>query len=905
MRTKPLNTHCLRVANTNKFRHTHLILLSAFFLFGSVSLSEGIYFSMESASQYFYENFDLNAGNLTDSANWTAVSAAGDGPVQVIDTTGDLGQSLSFLRLYPSGKRAELTGANQEDVGRTFSATTSGTLYYSFLMKVTEAPSANTFITYMRSGSVYGARLYTQPESASSYRLGISNSNTTSPSLVSESLDVGRTYFVVVEYAFITDGTDTLSLYLNPVPGQSQPDTPDALYSGTEISSFDTIALRQTTGCGTFELDELRVGTSWEAVAPFVAAPTSFSAGEAIPVGGTEPYGTIGITSWTASGTADVFGNGPYDLFVGLRNLYPFDHFDTNNVPVYGERIDISSAISNGQVFQDSTGNIYALASSDTTVYLRKFDKATLTFNYEATYTDMPRSVSDINGFISSDGKLHLFYTIGDGTEYYPVPGSHDIDYRPFDGSGFWTGGINYSLLYYARFSDTTLTTLETDDRVGTGTENYEFMFGCGGLAIANYGSGTLEHRLIGANKQGNVRSFHNASSSGMSINGMSYAVDNTDARVMLRHPIINAKPIVIANPASGLSDLIISDTGRIWHYPLEGLKDANSPIYGKRSPVLCRAGEIACGALPVISPGDVDNDGLTDFIIGNDAGELLFLRNIGTSGAAEFPEPIEILAGDEPLRIRSGYSTIQGPGEANWGYTCPTLFDWNADGKLDIVLNSSFGNILVLLQIDGTANPPTFTKPLQLFCDSLDLRLCWRSQPGVTTWGGQTDPCIIANDENDEFRCFYRLDNQNVIRGDVLRLTTGEAIHAHDGRYGGQWGRSKIVPVDWDQDGKIDLLVGTGRAQAIPGEGGIPDNLPDEERQSSVLFLRNAGSNASPEFEYPVRICYDDAPIQLGVHSCSPALADFGEGSLALVVGEEDGTIIYYPRDNLSNLPD
>lgn len=312
-------------------------------------------------------------------------------------------------------------------------------------------------------------------------------------------------------------------------------------------------------------------------------------------------------------------------------------------------------------------------------------------------------------------------------------------------------------------------------------------MFGCGGLTIANYGSGTLEHRLVGANKQGVFRSFHNTSSSGMSIDGMSYAVDDTD-----RHT---------------------------------------------------------------------------------------------------------------RLRIHSGYQTIQGPGEANWGYTCPILFDWNSDGNLDIIFNSSFGNLQVLLQVDGAADPAVFTEPLPLYCDSLDLHLCWRAQPGVTTWGGQTDPCIIANDENNQFRRYYRLDNQNVIRGDVL--TTGEAIQAHDSRYGGQWGRSKIVPVDWDQDGKIDLLVGTGRAQSIPGEGGMPDNLTGDDRQSSVLFLRNAGSNAAPEFEYPVRVRYNDTPIRLGVHSCSPALVDFGEGSSALVVGEEDGNLIYYPRDNLSNPAD
>lgn len=32
----------------------------------------------------------------------------------------------------------------------------------------------------------------------------------------------------------------------------------------------------------------------------------------------------------------------------------------------------------------------------------------------------------------------------------------------------------------------------------------------------------------------------------------------------------------------------------------------------------------------------------------------------------------------------------LQGPGEANWGHTCPTVVDWNRDGLADIVMSDS-----------------------------------------------------------------------------------------------------------------------------------------------------------------------------------------------------------------------
>ncbi len=635
------------------------------------------------------------------------------------------------------------------------------------------------------------------------------------------------------------------------------------------------------------------------------AAPVYFVGGEALPAGGVANYGQIGAIEGTACGTADVFGNGPYDLFVGLRSLYPFDHFDTNNVPIYGVRMDISSPNSSGAVFED-TGTIYALVYSANTLYLRKFNKTTRAFVSFSSYTNMPFSGGlNATGFIGSDGKLHVFYTLSDGKEYYPPPGSHDVDYRPFSGSGFWRGGIGGHQLYYARFSDTSLKTLEVNQRGGPNSEDHDFLFGCSGLTLAHYGENGLSNVLFGSGKLGMFRSFNIESTGGSPGAGVSYAVDNTTAHVILRHPIINPRPVAMKNPISGFSDMIVSDTGRLWYYPLQGMWNTNSPVYGERFPILCASGKIICSALPVISPGDINGDGAIDFIVGNDAGELMFLKNTGSVGAPEFSNPVAILAGGKEFRERGGYQgSIQGPGEANWGYTCPTLFDWNLDGKLDIIMNTIRGDIKVFLQIDGRANPPTFTEPLEIFCDSLDLHLCWRTQPGVTTWGGTTVPCIIANDENDEFRRYYRWDDRNVTRGDVLRLTTGQAIRAHDTRFGGQWGRSKIVPVDWDHDGRVDLIVGTGRSAAIPGIGGIPDNLSGDDRQASVLFLRNSGSNEAPVFEYPVRMRYNGVAIGLGIHSCSPAAVDFGGGVLDLVVGEQDGTLIYYPHDKLGTSP-
>ena len=641
---------------------------------------------------------------------------------------------------------------------------------------------------------------------------------------------------------------------------------------------------------------------------------------EAIPAGGGGNYGVI---DGAASGTCDIYGNGPYDLFVGLRTLYPFERFDDEDTPVYGEKVSVKSPNSGGYVFQHTDGTIYALSYSNKQIQLLSLNRAMLEFEKIASHK-VDKMSGSLTGFIDKQGKLHVFHVSYDDTKItgagdrppFPssrssrnkddIPYHHQKEYNAYDGAGLAKNPSWYSRgprLFHAQFSNIKMTTLEKNEPVDVDSRNCYFKFGSRGLAMAIYDTETKIPQVVGANQTGLTRIFQNSSPDGVEIDEVRYPVDESPDHVILRHPVIHPNVKTITNPKNGLSDLLIGDTGRLWFYPLKGMLKDNTPIYGEPKLVLCKSADIVCGRLPVVSPGDVDNDGLVDFLLGNDAGELLFVKNIGSKEAPEFANPVPVLIDGKTFQIHAGYQgSIQGPPESAWGYTCPTLYDWNNDGMLDIVMNSILGDIVTFIQVDGDGDRPAFSEMKKIFCEGLDLHLSWRTQPGLTTWGGETAPCIIANDENNEFRCFYQIDIQNVVRGDVLRLKTGEAIRAHDKRFVGQWGRSKIVPVDWDQDGKIDLMVGTSRAQSIPGPGGMPDNLEGNERQACVLFMKNVGTNAKPEFAYPVRIKYKGEAIKLGTHSCSPAPVDLGRGVVDLVVARESGKLMYYNREDLSS---
>ncbi|MGE3999948.1 MAG: hypothetical protein AB7I48_07015, partial [Planctomycetaceae bacterium] len=63
----------------------------------------------------------------------------------------------------------------------------------------------------------------------------------------------------------------------------------------------------------------------------------------------------------------------------------------------------------------------------------------------------------------------------------------------------------------------------------------------------------------------------------------------------------------------------------------------------------------------------------------------------------------------------------------------------------------------------------------------------------------------------------------------------------------------------------------------------------------------RHVGTPADPVFDYVQQMEFNGERIKLGIHSCSPAPVDLGRGVIDLFVGEETGSIRYYPRESLS----
>ena len=622
-------------------------------------------------------------------------------------------------------------------------------------------------------------------------------------------------------------------------------------------------------------------------------------AGEPVPLG--VEVGPLGATHGfevRPMMTGDVFGNGPYDLFLSGGKLLPFRRFGPDGVPVYGQPVDYEGPRSGLAGIRRDGGELLAVGIGGKGPRFYRFNQRALTFESTgAEAAKLPTRPANPALLPLAGGKLGVVFSASGVPSRGPAGAHpHSADFRPFDGSGIWRGELGFAAL------GSMVTGGENDAEVRFPVfgEGRDIPIKCTGMTGVSYGK-PEQRGVLAAASQGMFYYYRNDAPDGLKLSPGVFAGGNDGNG--LSHPGIFPTPAAIPDPATGDSDLIVGDTSFLWFYNFTGRFTAHGgPVYDPPARVRIENPLLSPGSLPVITAGDVDKDGLVDLVAGNDLGDFFFIRNIGDKARARFAAPLPVEAGGKPLKVQAGYGGIQGPPESRWGYTCPTLFDWNGDGLPDILYNSILGDLTLLLQTPGSS-PPAFDAPVPLKCDTMELHLVWRTQPAVTDWGlpgGR--PCMIVNDEKNRFRCYWRIDDHNLERGELLKLTSGEAIQAHGKRFAGQFGRTKLQAVDWDQDGVIDLLAGTGRSASIPGPGGLPDDtLKGDARQASVLFLRNAGSNREPVFDYPRLMKFKDRDIALGAHSCSPLAIDPGRGVLDLIVGEEDGSVLYFPREDLS----
>lgn len=612
-------------------------------------------------------------------------------------------------------------------------------------------------------------------------------------------------------------------------------------------------------------------------------------------------------------GAANIFGGRRPDVFAGgtrgvvpSLNLYRYVRDNAAGQPVFAEPIRVKHPLgerdpADAQIVTAPDGQVYGFWFSDGKLIRYQFDKSAKQFidRKDIALTGL-KATRDVTVAEWTNDELVLVVSTGNGAKTKPEGDQSSNDYNLYDATGKFKGEWPYVGLFTMKVAADLSRITAPPAQLSRSKE--EIRSGGAATTVVKYPSPGIEGVVAGSSL-GNLYFF--PMQPGSAKAGDKRALFTT-AGVSIRHPTVGATPISYPNADGSKCDLIVGGEGSLYYYRFTGkLNEAGHPVYEDAAPVWQENAEIFAGTLPVPNVVDWDGDEKLDLIVGNSEGKILFYKNNGSNAAPDFANGIELKANGETIQVQPGYYGIQGPFETRWGYLSPNVADWNGDGLPDILISGATARHEVMLNV-GTKTAPKLAAAKSIFFDGLELHGVWRVRPGVAKVDGRM--AYVMQDDDNALRLFWRIDDQNVADGGQLKVTDGRIITSHitgKGTGAGQTGRSKIEIVDWDGDGKLDLLVGCAKRGSYPEpDTGLPWARRKTIASLQVVFFKNVGTNAQPKYEYPKQLQFRGTDTYHGAHENAPVACMLGEiknGRPNLLIGMESGRLFFYAHDDIT----
>ncbi len=518
--------------------------------------------------------------------------------------------------------------------------------------------------------------------------------------------------------------------------------------------------------------------------------------------------------------------------------LYRYLRVDADNQPVYAAPQRVTHPFGNGGL-PDAAATlgpdgkpIFYFAQGRTLTRCR-FDaaRAELIQTRQIDLPDLPASIGSMAVVHLEPEYVTLALTLQHGGQS-PDGDRKSDDFSVFNGMGLYRGVWPFVGIYRVTLTPDLTRVVEPARRWSADRREIR---GAATLVPLPAWNATAPRQggLIATGRFGSFYYFPVSASTDEPL-GARQLVTDPEGRV-LRHPTTGGNAIACPSfEITGATDLLVGGEGALYRYRATGQRDARGvPTYHPAQPVRQADAPLYAGSLPVVSVSDWDGDGQHDLIVGNSEGRILFFKNFGEDRHPSFGVGVPLHAGGREIHLQQGYWSVQNISEARWGYACPAVADWNGDGLPDLLVGSALQPHLVYLNV-GTRTEPRLDAAHILIEQGIHLAGMWRTRPGVADMGGRM--AYVMQDDRGALARYWRVDDVHVESDGPLRLASGQPITLHvDGEGPGQKGRPKIDLTDWDNDGILDLFIGTAKRGAIPNPQGLPWSRNDKGQRRAA----------------------------------------------------------------------
>nr|WP_315146273.1 T9SS type A sorting domain-containing protein [uncultured Flavobacterium sp.] len=217
------------------------------------------------------DNLNYTDNSLLTNNGWVAHSSSGSAAIDVGASNGLTYSGYSGLTGVlgaVEGNAAKLDNTG-EDISKTFTPVTTGTIYYSFLVNVTNS-TTGYFIHLGNSATTFAARVFVKPSATSGkINFGVSNTSTAVYSATPTDFDLNTTYLIIVKYDVSSTGSSSIWIKSSGVPlTEVEAGAAEATASGSGITGIERVCLRQYSSTQSQIIDGILVAGSWLGTTP-------------------------------------------------------------------------------------------------------------------------------------------------------------------------------------------------------------------------------------------------------------------------------------------------------------------------------------------------------------------------------------------------------------------------------------------------------------------------------------------------------------------------------------------------------------------------------------------------------------------------------------------------------------